>query len=34
MAREAYDLQLDVELATQQQHSLDAALTKGGNLYF
>jgi hypothetical protein len=34
MAREAYDLQLDVELATQQQNSLDAALTKGGNLYF
>ena len=26
MAREAYDLQLDVELATQQQNSLDAAL--------
>jgi len=34
IAREAYDLQLDAEIFNEQQNSLDAALTKGGNLYF
>jgi hypothetical protein len=34
MAREAYDQALGVELETQRQNLLDAALGRSGNLYF
>lgn len=33
-ARDAHDAQVGVELETKRRNVLDAALTKGGNIYF